>query len=94
MNTFTKIVSASALMLAIAAPASAAISSSVIQDIQSAAGYNSEVNVRIDGNTVSLRGFVESESALRSIERVARLNGASVVNNNVFTLGTSGYGSE
>ena len=99
MKTFTKIfsasasASASALVLAISAPVSAMVSPDLTQSIQAAGGYDSNVDVRIDGNTVSLSGFVEDEASLQRIEQTAKSGGAEIVNNKVHTLGTSGFGS-
>lgn len=94
MKTFTKIISASALLLAISAPVSAMVSPELTQSIQAAGGYDSNIDVRIDGNTVSLSGYVEDEASLKRIEQLAKSSGAETVNNNVYTLGTSGFGSE
>lgn len=83
MNTFTKIISASALVLAIAAPASAAVSKNLVRDIQWASGVNSNVIATVNGTTVTLRGHVEDQLTLRAIERAARKNGAEKVINGV-----------
>ena len=94
MKNFTKIISVSALLFAVASPASAIVSSNVTQSVRAAAGFDSNVNVQVSGDTVTLSGFVENEAYLENIESAAKSKGALLVRNNVHTLGTSGYGSE
>ena len=76
MNNPTTSVFASTLILSIAGPAAASISSELERDVQSAAGTNSHVYVDIDGGTVTLTGYVENAYALQAIEQVAKLDGA------------------
>jgi len=84
MKLFSKLIATSALVLAIAAPASAAVSQTLKIDVLSAAGEGSNVNVVIDGDTVTLTGYVENALDLAAIERAALTNGAEKVINNVF----------
>jgi len=84
MKFITKSIAATALVFAIAAPASAMVSPNLKNDVLAAAGSNSNVNVFIDGSTVTLTGYVEDAYALTAIERVAKAEGVDRVINNVF----------
>ena len=84
MNTLKKSIAASALIFAIAGPASAAVSSDISKDVNLAAGSGANVLVDVDGNTVTLTGYVEDTYALQQIETAAKENGATEVNNFVF----------
>lgn len=86
MNTFTKALTTSALMFAIAGPASAIVAPNAAQDIRSAAGHSSEINVRVNGDTVTLSGHVTDGLAIQKIEQAALANGADQVNNYVRLL--------
>ena len=83
MNTFTKIVTASAFLLAIAAPASAIVSPEIGKDIRAAAGGNSSISVRVNGESVTVYGVVTDGTAIQKIEQAALDNGAESVNNYV-----------
>lgn len=83
MNTFTKIVTASALLLAIAAPASAIVNPDLGKDIRAAAGGNSSISVRVNGESVTVYGVVTDGTAIQKIEQAALDNGAESVNNYV-----------
>ena len=83
MNTFTKIATTSALLFAIAAPASAAVSPNLLRNVIFASGANSNVSVSVQGDTVTLRGYVEDQLDFRNIERAARNSGAKKVINGV-----------
>jgi len=84
MKFITKAIAATALTLAIAAPASAMVSPQLKQDILSAAGTGSNVQVFIDGDTVTLTGYVEDSYALAQVAHAADAQGVSKVINNVF----------
>jgi len=84
MKFITKSIAATALVFAIAAPASAMISPNLKQDILAAAGSNSNVQVAIDGDTVKLTGYVEDSYSLAAIERTAKAEGVDRVISNVF----------
>lgn len=79
LNTFA----ATALIFAIAAPASAAVSADIAQEVRAAAGYASNVRVDVDGDTVTLTGYVEDTYSLQAIESAAKRDGATTVINNV-----------
>lgn len=83
MKTFTKAIAAASLILVVAAPASAMLSSDIKSDVRSAAGSNSNVNVLIDGTTVTLTGYVEDAYALQAIAQAASTDGVDTVINNV-----------
>ena len=83
MKTFTHFIASTALLVAITAPASAAISPNLVRDVQFAAGVNSNVITTVNGDTVTLRGHVEDQAVVRAIERAARKNGAKSVVNGV-----------
>ena len=83
MKTLINSVAASALILAFAAPASAAVSADIAQDVRAAAGYASNVRVNVDGDTVILTGYVEDTFSLQAIESAAKREGATTVINNV-----------
>jgi len=84
MKFIAKSIAASALILAIAAPASAMVSPQLKQDVLSAAGSSSNVNVFVDGDTVTLTGYVEDAYTLSQVMRAANGEGVSKVINNVF----------
>jgi len=84
MKLFTKSIAATALILAIAAPASAMVSPQLKQDIISAAGSGSNINVIVDGDTVTLTGYVEDAYALSQAMQAADREGVSKVINNLF----------
>ena len=84
MKTLTKTIAASALIFAIAGPASAAVSSDIGKDVNLAAGSGANVRVDVEGSTVTLNGYVEDTFALQQIETAAKENGADEVINNVF----------
>lgn len=83
MNTFTKFLTASALLVAFAAPASAAISSDLDQDIRSAVGNIGNVTYRVNGDTVILNGFVKDHATRNRIVQAAKDAGAERVINSV-----------
>jgi len=84
MKLFTKSIAATALVLAIAAPASAMVSPQLKQDIVSAAGSNSNVQVLVDGATVTVTGYVEDSYALSQVLQAADADGVDRVISNVF----------
>lgn len=83
MKYLQKTLIASALALAAAGSASAMISSDLEGAVRSAAGSESNVNVFVDGSTVTLTGYVEDLYSLNAIERAADNAGADEVINNV-----------
>ena len=94
MRFLTQLSLASTLAFVLSTPALAVLMSELAQYVQAAAGRDSNINVQIDGETVSLRGYAENEDVARRLEEVARKNGATNVNNHIYTPGTSGFGSE
>jgi len=84
MKFIAKSIAASALILAIAAPASAMVSPQLKQDILAAAGSASNVNVFVEGDTVTLTGYVEDAYALSQVTQAANGEGVNRVINNVF----------
>jgi len=84
MKLITKLFATSALVLAIAAPASAMVSPQLKQDVLAAAGSGSNINVIIDGSTVTLTGYVEDTHALSRIQQAAKGEGVDRVISNVF----------
>jgi len=85
MKLFTKVLFASALTVAVTAPAAAAVSPSLQQDVYRAAGSNSNVRVQVSGDTVTLSGYAEDSYAVLAVERAARsADGVGRVINNVF----------
>lgn len=86
MNKSAQSITATALVLAFSAPAFSAVSNDVYTDVQSAAGHNSSVSVDVEGDVVTLTGFVENDHALQAIEHSAEMNGANVVINNVLQV--------
>lgn len=87
MDTPVKSITASALVLAFSAPAIGSVSSDLFEDVQSAAGHNSQVMIDVEGDMVTLTGYVHDSNALRAIEISAEMNGANVVVNNVMHVG-------
>jgi len=83
MKYITYTLAASTLLLALAAPASAAINPNIAIDVRAAAGANSQVNTVIEGDTVVLYGHVEDAYALNQIEQAAKANGAERIINSV-----------
>lgn len=83
MKTLTKTIATAALIFATTTPAIAGISPGIVNDIKAAAGSSTNVTVDVDGDTVTLTGYVEDYYALRSLERVAKTNGANNVVVNV-----------
>ena len=84
MNFITRSIAASALTLAIAAPAAAAINVKELrQDIRRAAGPNSNVSVVVKGDTITVYGFVEDRLNWSRIDRIARATGSKDVRNSV-----------
>jgi len=81
MKTLLKTISASALVLAIAAPASAMVSPNIKQDVLFAAGSNSNVSVIVEGDTVTLTGYVEDAYARTLVAQAAKADGVRVINN-------------
>ena len=72
MKALTKTIAASALIFAIAGPASVAVSDNIGQEVKQVAGSGSNVFVNVDGNTVTLTGYVEDTFALQQINRLRR----------------------
>lgn len=80
------ILSVVALVMTVAAPASAAVDLRISEAVRSAAGHGSSVIVQVDGDTVILSGFVEDSDAVTAIEEAAESVGAETVVNNVFAI--------
>ena len=83
MKFITYSLVASTLVLALTAPASAAINPNIGVEIRAAAGVNSQVNTVVEGTTVVLYGHVKDAHTLNQIERTARANGAEKIINSV-----------
>jgi len=83
MKIIAKSIAATALVLAIAAPASAMVSPQLKQNIISAAGSGSNVNVIVNGDTVTLSGYVEDAYAFSQVMRAADSEGVSKVISNI-----------
>lgn len=61
------------LAAALAAPGATAVSTgNLAQDVQSALGSGSHVDVNVSGGTATLTGYVDSELTARAIHRVLR----------------------
>lgn len=71
------------LSLSIATTALAEVDPGIGPRVQAAAGVNSNVRVVIQGNNVTLYGYVEDENSLLRIEQIARRSGAERVINSV-----------
>ncbi len=84
MKTLNKALIATALTALIAGPAAAMVSPDLETDVLSAAGAGSNVNVIVDGDTVTLTGYVEDAYSLTAIEQAADVEGVETVINNVF----------
>jgi len=84
MKLIAKTIAATALVLTIAAPATAMVSPELKQNIISAAGSASNVQVFVDGSTVTLTGYVEDAYALNQVLQAAEGSGADRVISNVF----------
>ena len=76
MKTLIKTIAASALVVSFAAPSFAAVQ----QDINAAAGTNGNINVQIDGDTITLTGFVEDAYVKQLAEQIAEKEGFEVEN--------------
>ncbi len=83
MKFITKTIATSALVLALTGTASAMVSPNLSQDVRSAAGANSNVQVLVDGDTVTLTGYVEDSYALSQAMRAADADGVDKVINNL-----------
>lgn len=83
MRSSTKYLIAAAISFVISAPVMAEVNASIGQEVQAAAGSNGNVRVTIDGDTVTLHGYVEDERSMHRIEQAAKNNGASRVINSV-----------
>lgn len=83
MKTLTKSFASAALIFAMAAPASAEVSPDLCDAVRYAGGTASNVRIEVDGDTVTLRGYVETSHELQKIEAAARQHGATKVNNYV-----------
>lgn len=81
MKTLSKTIAATALIFAMAAPASASVSEDVYFGVRVASGPDSDVSVAVDGSTVTMTGTVRDAQALEAIEAAARQEGATEVNN-------------
>ncbi len=84
MKLITKTIAMSALLVAFAGPASAMVSSSLSHDVRSAAGANSNINVIVDGDKVTLTGYAEDLYAVAKAEAAAKNAGADLIVNNIF----------
>jgi len=76
MKTLLNTIAITALVATFSTPAFASIS----QDIRSAAGTNGNIRVRINGDTITLSGFVEDSFARSKAERIAKNAGFKVQN--------------
>lgn len=65
------------LLLAVSMPVSANLNA----DLQAAAGSNAQVRYTLNGNVVTLNGYVEDYYARNQVARKARELGYDVVNN-------------
>jgi len=84
MKFITKSIAATALVLAISAPAYAMVSPQLKQDVISAAGSGSNIHVFVEGDTVTLTGYVEDAYALSQAMQAADGEGVNKVINNLF----------
>lgn len=77
MKALTKTLAIAALTASFAAPAFAAVA----DDIRSVAATNGYINVQVNGDQVTLNGFVEDTYARQLAEQTARKQGYRVQNN-------------
>ena len=76
MKTLINTVAATALIAAFSAPAFAAVQ----DDIQRFAGTNGNINVNVNGDTITLTGFAEDNYARNKAEATAKRQGYEVNN--------------
>ena len=76
MKTLIKTIAATALIATFTAPAFA----SVADEVRAHTGTNGNVRVTVDGDTVTLTGFVEDASAKYRAESIAAKDGFDVQN--------------
>ncbi len=76
MKTLIKTIAASALIATFASPAFAAIA----DDVRAVAGTNGNINVQVNGDTVTLTGFVEDTYSRQLAEQEANSQGFDVEN--------------
>ena len=76
MKTLINTIAATALIATFSAPAFA----SVANDVRSAAAANGNINVLVDGDTVTLTGYVEDSHSKFLAESVATKEGFDVEN--------------
>ncbi len=90
MNTLTKTVTATVLIFATFIPAYAAVAPGIVTDIQAAVGPSNTIDIGVEGDTVTLTGYVADFETMRELERVAKTNGANNVIINVIRPKESG----
>lgn len=76
MKTVIKTIAVTALVSSFAAPSFATVD----QEIQAIAATNGSINVLVDGNTVTLTGFVDDTYSRQLAERTAKQEGYEVEN--------------
>lgn len=80
MNILYKALAASILIFATTVPATAAVSPNIVRNIHAAAGEYS-FRVHVNGDTVTLTGWVEDSYAKSRAEYAAKASGATTVYN-------------
>jgi len=76
MKSLIKTIAVSALLASFAAPTFAAVQ----HDVVAAAGTNSNINVEISGDTVTLTGYVDDAYSRQRAAQVAKSEGYTVRN--------------
>ena len=76
MKQLIRTIAASALIASFSAPTFAAIQ----QDVIAAAGTNGNINVQVDGDTVTLTGYVTDSYSRQLAEKIAEREGFEVRN--------------
>lgn len=76
MKTLTKTLAIATVIASFAAPSFAAME----DDIRRHAGTNGNINVQVDGDTITLSGFVEDTYKRQQAERMAKSQGYEVNN--------------
>ncbi len=76
MKTFTKTLAIAAVVAAFSAPSFAAVQ----DEVRAVAASNGHINVQVNGDTVTLTGFVEDQYARQLAEQTAKKEGFDVNN--------------
>ena len=76
MKNLIKSIAAITLIASFTAPAFAAIQ----HDVTAAAGTNGNINVQVDGDTVTLTGYVADSYSRQLAEKIAKREGFEVRN--------------